>query len=365
MSLSSPPSSRQSSVSHASLLLYVAGCIVIVVAVVAACIVFALLLKKARSSRHVVLDPQKVTFPFRNLQTNKGTILNIIAITAPFRDDTHTQTYEKLKSMGYLFIGISSYIDFPLEIKNPHDDKYHIDKKHDYQSMVSAWLHCFKDPSKLRIPHALISESDFTDPNVVKFDPNVPKIYDIIYVCLDDSTHECLHGWQAYNKNWNLAQACFNRLCKHYSLNILVVGRTKCTLEKCRSKMTNVPLQNYWDFLNYVRQSKIMFVPNVKDASPRVATEALCCGLPIIMNNNIVGGWKYINEKTGEGFDTDQDIVKKYAKVVQNYNKYTPRQWFIDNYGPQNSGKRLLNFLKTNNALKSDQLSAAEYVTFA
>ncbi len=42
--------------------------------------------------------------------------------------------------------------------------------------------------------------------------------------------------------------------------------------------------------------------------SPRVITEALLTDLPILVNENILGGWKYVNEKTGVFFRDEHDI---------------------------------------------------------
>ena len=33
------------------------------------------------------------------------------------------------------------------------------------------------------------------------------------------------------------------------------------------------------------------------------AMQALALDVPLLMNRNIIGGWKYVNEKTGEFFN--------------------------------------------------------------
>ena len=52
-----------------------------------------------------------------------------------------------------------------------------------------------------------------------------------------------------------------------------------------------------------LQKARFIFVPNVSDASPRVLTEALCYDLRLLVNYNLLGGWKYVNEQTGVLFN--------------------------------------------------------------
>jgi hypothetical protein len=310
-------------------------------------------------------NPESVNFPFKNLKTNNGKILKIIAITAPFRSDEHKMQYSFMKDNGYSFLGVSSYLEFPGIIYNPHEDPYYNKNKDDYFNMTKAWLHCFRFPNDYipkHIPKMLLSESDFTNINHVKPNENQVKEYDLIYVCLNDSDEECVEGWQAYNRNWTLAKKCLSLLCEKFNLKILIVGRTKCTIKYCNSNIQTIPFQLYWDFLGYMKKAKVLFVPNISDASPRVITEALSCDLRILVNYGIVGGWKYINEHTGEYFNDENDFMDKLIKVFQHYNNYKPREWLVENFGYLNSGKKLLGFLKEN--YPEVDFYGAEYVTF-
>ena len=72
-----------------------------------------------------------VKFPFRNIIDDNGKKLNIILITAPFREKKDEENWIKYKSMGLEFCGQSSYLEFPGKISNPHDDFYHEERKHD------------------------------------------------------------------------------------------------------------------------------------------------------------------------------------------------------------------------------------------
>ena len=75
----------------------------------------------------------------------------------------------------------------------------------------------------------------------------------------------------------------------------------------------------------------------------------MACNLPCLVNRNILGGWKYIDsEKTGEFFTDEKDIASSLNIFLSKLNKYTPRQYIIDNYGPINAGKKLKKFIFDN-----------------
>ena len=64
---------------------------------------------------------------------------------------------------------------------------------------------------------------------------------------------------------------------------------------------------------------KFLFLPNIRDASPRVLTEALVVDVPVLVNKKIYGGTKYVNENTGELFSDEKDLPKGVRKnVIQN-----------------------------------------------
>ena len=77
------------------------------------------------------------------------------------------------------------------------------------------------------------------------------------------------------------------------------------------SKLDLLP---YWDFIKEICKSKFLFIPNIYDASPRTLTQSLSCNVPVLLNYNILGGWKYINKYTGEFFNDEKDFHKKVEK---------------------------------------------------
>ena len=293
-----------------------------------------------------------VEFPFKNIRDEKGNKLNIIAISAPFRETAHELKYEAYRADGLMFCGISSYLDFPNKIANPFEDRFHEERTHDYISMVTSWIYCFRDPgSKLQysgLPLLLLTEADLKNPDDYQPNVSIQKEYDFIYVCLDDND-QCSEGWNWHNRNFDLAKKCFVVMCGKYNLTGLIVGRTNCELpDVCTGKITVKPFLPFHEFQEAIQRSRFLFAPNISDASPRVITEAMLYNIPVLVNHNILGGWhNVISGVTGETFTSEYDVGEALDKLLRS-NEYSPRQWYMDHRGVQNSGKKLADFLKQN-----------------
>jgi len=287
-----------------------------------------------------------VSFPFKNLFDEAGQKLNVILISAPFREKEHENKYEEYKSKGLSFCGISSYLTFPHPITNPHDNFYHLERKHKYTDMVSAWLHCFRQPSEeiKRLPHMLLAEADLKDVNTYKPDVNVEKEYDLMYLSLNDN-NECRKGWNWVCRNFDLALKCFEKMANR-KLKILVVGRQNCKFPNA-SQITQKNFLPFHEFSREMKKCRALFLPNVLDAFPRVLAEALCYDIPVLVNEEIVGGWSsVIPGVTGEFFRSEEDVMPALDKILTQ--KYTPRDWYVTHSGLHNSGKKLATFLVEN-----------------
>jgi hypothetical protein len=294
-----------------------------------------------------------VEFPFKNIRDDKGQKLNIIAISAPFREAKHELLYESYKSAGLGFMGLSSYLNFPNKIDNPFEDRYHEERNHDYLSMVSSWVHCFRDPgNKLQysgLPLLLLTEADLKDPAQYTPDTTIKKEFDFMYVCLDDND-KCDPGWNWYNRNFDLAKQCLPVMCGEKGMTGVIVGRTNCELPpECEGKITQMGFLAFHEFQKEMQKARILFVPNVADASPRVITEAMLLNIPVLVNKNILGGWhNVVSGVTGEFFTSEYDIGQALDKIRDNYSQYTPRKWYEENRGLRVSGAKLAEFLKSN-----------------
>ena len=72
--------------------------------------------------------------------------------------------------------------------------------------------------------------------------------------------------------------------------------------------------------------------------------EGLCCELPILVNSKLLGGWKYVNKKSGIFFKNEKDISNGIEYILNN--KLEPRKYYLENYGRENTGKRLKEFIQ-------------------
>ena len=298
-------------------------------------------------SKPTYISPN-VSFPFKNIRDENNKNTNVIAIVAPFRNKTHEITYQKLKSSGFYFIGMTSYLDFPGKIRNPYDPAYNKDLS-EYQNKCDLWLSCLRNNNifKKGTPIANISQSDFIDPQIIYPNPKLVNKWDFIYVCLEDEP-QCKPGWNWINRNWHLALYCIEIMCLKYHLNGVIIGRKDCPIPKALiPKLTLLSRQPYWKFIQILNQSRFTFFPNIQDASPRCITEGFCLNKPTLLNKNIVGGYKYINNQTGEFFNGKDDFAPQLESLLKRLKRYTPRKYYSENYGPRHSGKKLNLFLKT------------------
>lgn len=292
-----------------------------------------------------------VDFPFKNVYDEQGNKLNVIALSAPFREIKHELLYQSYVDAQMNMLGISSYLEFPYEIDNPYEDPFHKDRKHDYTSMVTSWIHCFRDPGPTLqysgLPLLLLTEADLKNIEHYKPDPAIQKEYDFIYVCLDDN-EKCEPGWNWYIRSWDLAKLCLEIMCSKYHLKGIIVGRTNCEFtDKCTGIVKTVPFLPFHEFQQEMQKCRFLFVPNVSDASPRVITEAMLYNMPVLVNKNIVGGWhNVVPDVTGEFFSSQYDIETALDKIVSPNAKYAPRDWYVTHRGLEVSGKVLADFLK-------------------
>ena len=299
-------------------------------------------------------DYYKVSDGLRNLVDENNNISNIVLLNYPFDIDKKYKNYLEAKSKGALFIGCSSFINFPCITKNKYDVTKNKDNnswKYNYFDLCFGWFHCFRNPDKCipkDYPKALISESDFVRYEGYKYNKDAKKEYDFIYVCLKDND-KCKNGWQSENRNWELGKKCIKIMCEKFNMKGLLVGRINCDLHPSCHKLLKVTDKlNYHKFIKQYEKCKFIFVPNILDASPRVLTEALCFNIPCLVNKNIIGGWKYVNDKTGMFFNDEHDFENVLTQFLDNLKNYTPRDYFINNHGPKYEGKEIIKFIKKN-----------------
>tara|TARA_B110001469_G_C9644871_1_gene325514 strand:- start:2865 stop:3917 length:1053 start_codon:yes stop_codon:yes gene_type:complete len=289
-----------------------------------------------------------VKWPFINLKDENKKNLNILCIRGPIEKKKDEIFFNSCLKNNIKFIGCSSFLSFPGKSKNKHyknKDFLYKNKPYFDPSYVIGWLHCFKDPDKYiksNIPKLLISESDFDNMNLKP--TKINKKYDFIVYCPKDEV--CESGWHYHNKNWPLCKKTIQILCDKFNQKGLLVGREDCHINlKNNKNLEKTKFLKYWDFIKNINQSKYIIIPSYEDASPRTITEALMLDIPILVNENILGGWKYVNKKSGKFYkeETIEDDVKIFLENLQNYK---PREYFFENYGKTKSGTKLKDFIK-------------------
>ena len=149
-----------------------------------------------------------------------------------------------------------------------------------------------------------------------------------------------------------------------YKLKGILIGRHNCPN---LPEVNNPKLIEYTDFLKYgrfidkIKKSKFLFECAGSTASPRIITESMALNLPVLLSENIIGGWKYINKYTGENFSDINDFEKKLIIMLKYFDNYSPRKYIIKKYGIENSGKRLLEFVKKH----KPEIQETKYLKFA
>ena len=284
-------------------------------------------------------------FPFRLLCNEKRELIPVVALTAFFRTDTDRKRYRDYISNGTKVIGYTSYKTFPKPNADGTGDDDSMQDPFAYTSEIKNWVCCFKDPSAYGFTgnNTLLemSESDFRDvsPHTTE------KKYDFVYVCIQDEDNSCpLNGWNAVNRNFNLALKCFPIMIHKFNLKILVIGRLNCGLEEMYGDSVHVVGFLPWhEFQEKLRECRYLFVPNVYDASPRVVTEAISQDIGVLMNRNIVCGSKYITDETGELFTDENDIGHHLQSMLSR--ELHPQEWWSQNYSNKASGIKFRNFL--------------------
>ena len=252
-----------------------------------------------------------------------------------------------------------SYETFPYPSPNPFSNSF---DRNEYVEKFSAWLNMYRDPTSIfsdNVKVVQMSQSDFGLPEIDYHRELVEgkhlKRFDFVYVMSHgggDLNEECT-GWGPNAKNWTFAKDALEVMCGDLDLTGVILASRNTWDSKpceipaaCEGKVLQTPYLSFEEALNYFRQSSFLFVPQVYDASPRVVTQAMTLNVPVFMNRNIIGGWKYINDKTGDFFHDLSDFKESFARFEYNLGMYEPRNYITQNYGNKLAGTKFKQFIK-------------------
>lgn len=226
-------------------------------------------------------------------------------------------------------LGISSNRYFPKDVQYVTDH-------------ASGWFHCFRDTKDIlpdNLPCILLSESDFTKPDILQYSSK-KKEFDIVYSCKKG---------QKKTKNFGLFMRCLPKL-KDYKIHLMLHGFSNKEIHFINKKYNNVFITTKSfgrrEFFRQLSRSRVGFFPNETDASPRVLTECLAMNMPVVVNKNIVGGWKYINPNTGYFFQDENDVMDSVQQSLDfSYDKNRRINEYFKEEHYEESRKNLAQFI--------------------
>jgi len=295
-------------------------------------------------------DKEHRMFPFRYFTDENDKVLPFVAVTGFFRDKKAEDRYYEYVKNNINIFGITAYKSFPnKELLDKSEGEYERNDSFDYTTKIKDWLCCFKNKENYGFTilnnTVDISESDFY--NSENTPTNTKKKYDFIYICNKDSDTCPLDGWNAINRNFDLAKKCFPIMCREFGLKGLIVGREGCGLEKEYTEQ-ELEITGWFEWHKLqekMRESKFLFVPNMFDASPRVIAECVTKDLSVLMNRDILCGSKYVTYETGELFTDETDLRPALTNLLNKQYKISPKKWWEENYSQEISQKKLRKFL--------------------
>jgi hypothetical protein len=238
---------------------------------------------------------------------------------------------EALIDEGYYLFGICAYENWPGRVHNPGDGDpirtYDLFSKNYYQRFA-GFLHNFRAPGDV-FPDAIpLLAMDFSDYVQVR-KRGREKVYDLIY-------------YAGHKIDGKPATVEWSRVIKQHDLALALIRELLATEPDIRiclvhdsfgiddPRVERFDFLGYREFLDKVEASRVLLVPNLLDASPRIITEALCLDTYVMVNAQISGGWKYVNPVTGAFFEA-HDGAEVYRKLRARGPAGT-RAWFLRHY---------------------------------
>jgi len=250
-------------------------------------------------------------------------------------------------------IGLSAYQNFPQLLKNPFDYPC-VRTDHENQigggmsgpflkrfgDQVLLWCHCFKDPQNFlpaNMPAILHSDSDHYNclAGLLQQQGTVSKRYDF-FCSLPDG------DWNRWIRGVDIALRWLNFMADVMNLKILVGGGSRIDGFSNLIEFTGHLPWN--EFTRRMNECRHLINFSRYDASPRIVIEALALGLPVLLNESILGGWKYITPQTGLLFFCDEPMepcINRFLRASQINKQFNTVAWIQQNFNPEMSKTKL------------------------
>ena len=297
----------------------------------------------------------------------KGQPTDYIGVRGEFEDPDTENLFKFLVSQGKRVIGISSYQNFPQLNCNPFQNPGYPQTRADqfltkYGDHVVLWCHCFRDTLAYfpaSIPALLYSESDQYPHGPVLYGINEAKRFDC-FVTIQDG------AWNGWVRGLDILVRWVNFMADTLNLKVLVCGNNR--KKNFSPRVTVIDFQPWHLFLKAMSSAKFFLCASGYDASPRVILEAIGLNLPVLVNENILGGWKYINGYTGTFFNPVESIKKKIETFLTDINegRYAPRRWMQENFNVEQNKAELALTINCLTGLKyEDYIDAVLFINLA
>ncbi len=243
----------------------------------------------------------------------------------------------------------------------------------EWSRKVKAVCHPFRNEKVLgeNVRKFLFSESDFCDSLISPVtSKDKKKKYDFCcFMILSPKGVKCKGLYLLPLIDSVCSELGLKGLCVFYSKeNTAKIHKNSCfykayqLVKKKIRKLKNIEIISKFysqsKVSNIMGSSSLFLCPSIADASPRLITEALIRNCPILINKDIYGGWKYVNDKTGRffsapdvasfvkqngSFTKEQGISLKisFQQVLEEIDRGQVSYQFYKDYGFDNSSKKL------------------------
>lgn len=250
-------------------------------------------------------------------------------------------TFEEVKSTHRL-IGVMQWWGFPVPEYSWGGEHYEVTPDRPLDDPWSApevaaceaWTHCTRDPSQFLPPDKprfLVNNSDFVDIETIWEtahgpwpDPLLPKRWDV--VCAYSG-----HWYDGISKNWSLGRRCVERLAGDLGLSVLLLSRSGVPDVPDLPTVEVRPRVSWDECIGCLARSRLSLFANHMDPSPRLITESLAVGVPVLAYSELLGGWQYVQPSTGRFFHNEADATIQALHCLST--PYDTRAWLSRSYG--------------------------------
>lgn len=282
----------------------------------------------------------------------KKVLHGVVVVRGEFWSYTHARAFaERCKREPDLKVVLwSSYQNFPARIDHPCENRGPTRESErfvqQYHNRVVLWCHCFRNPNHgsftplQQTPKLLLSESDFTDCAGLarRFPFRTDAVYDFDWVAVVGDSR-----WTEHIRRLEVIQSWMNAATA-LGMRVAVVGST--ARRGFHTSVTCIPWSSQAEFFTTLTRSRYLFCASGPDASPRVLVEAGALGLPVLLNSDILGGWKYVVQSKGvvgrffKSDDCQPQQLLEFGEQFQGSRRLV-QEWYCQHVSTTGAGELL------------------------